>query len=98
MIIKYFDNHIYDKEIIDKLLFNNLNYYYDNNKQIFYYLLNYPTYIYDNIDNKYDKVYTNFIDINKNSNINKLLNTNYPIIKLNRIVIIYENKKKFIHY
>lgn len=94
MIIKYFDNHNYDKNIIDKLLFNNLNYYYDNNNNNFYYLLNYPSYIYDNIDFEYNKIYTNLIDINKNSNINKLLKTKYPIIKLNRIIIIYNKKKE----
>lgn len=90
MIIQNFYNHTFDKDIIDKLIFNNLNFYYDNNKKIFYYLLIYPSYTFHNIE-KYNKIYTNIIDININSKINLLLKENFPFIKLNKFIIVYNN-------
>lgn len=90
MIIQNFYNHTFDKNIIDKLIFNNLNFYYDNKKNLFYYLLIYPSYIFDNIE-KYNKLYTNIIDINIDSKINLLLKQNFPLIKLNKFIIVYNN-------
>ena len=95
MIIKNFDNHTFDKMIIDKLIFNNINFYYDNKKKIYYYLLIYPSYKFDNIE-KYNKIYTNIIDIDIDSKINIILKQKFPLIKLNKIVIVYNiNNDKF---
>tara|TARA_Y100000385_G_scaffold278153_1_gene326091 strand:- start:46 stop:915 length:870 start_codon:yes stop_codon:yes gene_type:complete len=90
MIIQNFYNHTFDKNIIDKLIFNNLNFYYDNNKKIYYYLLIYPSYLIHNIE-KYNKIYTNIINININSKINILLKEKFPLIKLNKFIIVYDN-------
>ena len=78
-------------DIIDKLIYNNINYYYNNN--LYYYLLVVPSINIDKNQNIESNNYTKIIKKTKKININFSI----PSIVLNKIIIIYNTSlQKFI--